>query len=135
MFRTRREMLKLAGVAPFLAPAFRSVLAQSMTTPKRLVIMQRYNGAPAEYWFPKSFNDLTGSCLEPLSNAKLKSRLTVIKNMTNRFRSDFDGDGHGLGAKGAWAARTQGESGVSLDQYIVNKANLPTVRKNICLGA
>ncbi len=134
MFRTRRSMLKLVGVAPFLAPAFQSVLAAGNAQPKRLVIMQRYNGAPAETWFPKSWNDFTGSSLESLNDPKLKSRLVAIKNMTNRFVDGNPNDHHAAGANSVWAARTNSSSGVSLDQYIVNKANLPTTRKNLALG-
>jgi hypothetical protein len=134
MFRTRREMLKLVQCAPFLAPAFRSVLAADLKPPKRLVIVQRYNGAPAEKWFPANFNSFTGTSLEPLSDPKLKSKLVVLKNMTNKFLEGVVGDKHVPGARAAWAARAKGDAGVSLDQYIANKANLPTARKTLALG-
>jgi Protein of unknown function (DUF1552) len=132
MFRTRREMMKLVGVAPFLASTLRSVFAADTAPLKRMVIMMRYNGAPNERWFPKNFNDFTGSCLASLSDPKIKSRLNVIKSMTNTFAGDPDG--HATGAMGSWVARAHTASGISLDQYIVNKMNFPTKRRNLALG-
>jgi Protein of unknown function (DUF1552) len=132
MFRTRREMMKLLTVAPFLAPAFRDVLAADPTPLKRLVIMMRYNGAPMEKWYPNSWADFSGSCLASLNDAKIKSRLTVLKNMNNAFVGN--GDAHSQGARSSWVARSPGEDGISLDQYIVNKMNFPTARRNLALG-
>ncbi len=134
MFKTRREMLKMLAVAPLLAPAFRMVLAADAAPLKRLVIMMRYNGAPTERWFPNSWDDFSGSCLASLNDSKIKSKLTVLKNMSNHF-VDGNGDGHNQGARGAWLARTPGEDGISLDQYIVDKMNFPTARKSLMLGA
>jgi hypothetical protein len=133
MFRTRREMMKLLVAAPFLAPAFSSVLANAATpATKRLVIMMRYNGAPMEKWYPSSWGDFSGSCLASLNDAKLKSKLTVLKNMNNAFVGS--GDAHAAGANGAFVSRFAGESGVSIDQYIANKMNFPTPRRNLALG-
>ncbi len=132
MFRTRRSMLKLVGVAPFLAPAFESVLAAPTSPKKRLVILQRFNGAPAERWFPKNWSDFTGSCLEPLNDPKLKSRLVALKNMTNPLIGPRDS--HTYGACSCWAARAEPGDAVSLDQYIADKANFPTPRKTLALG-
>jgi Protein of unknown function (DUF1552) len=134
MFQTRREMMKLLTAAPFLAPAFRSVLAAGAPPLKRLVIMMRYNGAPMERWYPSSWGDFAGSCLASLNAPKLKSKLTVLKNMNNKFVAVGGGNPHGDGARSAWTARQLPEAGVSLDQYIVNKMNFPTVRGALHLG-
>jgi hypothetical protein len=134
MFKSRREIIRLIGIAPFLAPAFRDALAQQGNGPlKRLVIMMRYNGAPLESWYPASWSNFAGSSLASLNDAKLKSRLSVIKNMTNPFIVQKE-DHHSYGARGIWAAKQIPEAGISLDQYIVNKTNPTTARKNICLG-
>ncbi len=134
MFRTRREMMRLVAAAPFLAPAFRSVLAEGAAPLKRLVIMQRYNGAPLETWYPKNWDNFTGTCLEPLNDPKLKSKLIVMKGLENKFVS-LNADAHTPGARSAWAGRSLSENGLSVDQYVSNKMNFPTARKNIALGA
>jgi Protein of unknown function (DUF1552) len=133
MYRSRRQMMKLIGMAPFLAPAFRDALAADPTPLKRLAILMRFNGAPIERWIPKSWDDFNGSCLASLNDAKIKSRLTVLESMDNKF-VDGSGDSHALGARSAWAARPISENGLSLDQYIANKMNFPTVRRNLSLG-
>ncbi len=135
MYRSRRQMMKLIGMAPFLAPAFRDALAADPTPLKRLAILMRYNGAPIERWIPKSWDDFSGSCLAPLSDAKLKSRLTVIQNMNNQFVINGTGNAHADGANSAWAAQAGSNGGVSLDQYVANKKQFPTVRRNLALGA
>ena len=131
MFNTRRDMLKLLGVAPFLAPAFRDVFAASETPIKRVVLMMTHLGVAAEHWFPTSDKiaamDLSGTSLASLSG--IKNKISIIQNITNQVGWDSGVDNHSSGGAAAFAANKLvnggplSNEGVSLDQHIVNKIN------------
>ncbi len=138
MFNSRRDMLRLLAAAPFLAPAFREVLAAPTDPIKRLVIFFLHTGMASEYWFPagaaKAAMDLTGTTMESLT--PFKSKVSVMQDLTVTMGM---GDGHQTAPNAALAAQlSEGNAvqarGVSIDQHIVNKLMFPTPRRNVTMA-